>query len=269
MTNLIYQYWDGPPRSGNTASSKQMKAYADRIGADYLFEDNPKWRNDLGKYSPHYGQFKVMYDPKFEKYENILFLDCDIFPVEGLSENPFENFTADLGICTEIWQPKGRSLPESMNSHINTKYDEIWAKAIKDKWGAIMPRTDEGLLKVYNTGVVLYSRKGIEKMKKTFIPFREYMDYITSKGLSGYYTCDQPYLHAMMFICNLDFVEMDYGWNSQVHYLGNHNTPSPRPVNDLRSSTTKFVHVQLTCADDFDEKKLWRITNLPVADWNI
>ena len=68
MRNIIYQYWDGTMNSGAIYGAKVMKEYANRIGAEYLFEDNPRFRSDLGAYSPHYGQFKIVYDKKFEEY---------------------------------------------------------------------------------------------------------------------------------------------------------------------------------------------------------
>ena len=65
----------------------------------------------------------------------------------------------------------------------------------------------------------------------------------------------------------LNWSELDQDWNRYVHYLP--NTKDPRPVNDTRTPTTKFVHIQLRCADDWDAEKLWRITNLQEEDWKL
>jgi len=131
-----------------------------------------------------------------------------------------------------------------------------------------MPRTTDGLLKVYNSGVVLYSKKGIEKMRSNFVPFEEYVSYINSKKMPSFYTCDQPYLHAMLKVAKLDYVELENGWNSYIHYIGDPKQ-NPRPVNDTRDKETKFVHVQIRGADHFDGKTLWRITNLPQNEWKL
>lgn len=265
MKNIIYQYWDGEINSGAKYGCKVMREYADRLGAEYLFELNPRFRTDLGAYSPHYGQFKVIYDDRFKEYNNILFVDTDVFPVDGLKANIFDGFDSDIGICTEPYQPKFRL---KSSGQINSKNDEAWAKAINKKWGVEMPRTKDNLLKVYNSGVVLYSRKGIDKMKKNFVTFKEYVDYINSKKLPSFYTCDQPYLHAMLKVAKLDYIELDNSWNHYVHYIGDPNS-NPRPVNDSRTKDTKFVHVQIRGADHFDEKTLWKITNLPQKEWGI
>jgi hypothetical protein len=130
-----------------------------------------------------------------------------------------------------------------------------------------MPRCEDGLLKVYNSGVVLYSKNGIEKMKKKLVDFKKYVNYIKSCDLPVFYTCDQPYLHAMLQICELDYQEMDNGWNSYVHYILDEN--DNRKINDTRDKGTKFVHIQLRGADNFNEDILYRITNKPVEEWKI
>ena len=69
-----------------------------------------------------------------------------------------------------------------------------------------------------------------------------------------------------MFVMKLDYTEMDNGWNSYVHYTGDANK-KPRPVNDSRNKDTKFVHIQLRGADDYDSDKLWRVVNKPKKEW--
>lgn len=265
MTNLIYQYWDGEMNTGAIHGAKVMEEYARRIGVEYLFEHNPRFRNDLGAYSAHYGQFKIIYDDFFSKYDNVLFADTDVFPIDGLSEDIFAEFDGDLGICTEPYQPEARLVSKN---HINSTNDEKWAAAIKSKWGVDLPRNEKKLLKVYNSGVVLYSKTGIQKMRKEFIPFHDYVRFVQSRGLPDFYASDQGYIHAMMGITNIRYKEMDNGWNSYVHYIGDPNL-KPRPINDMRTSDTKFVHVQLRGADHYDADKLWRITNKPVDQWMI
>ena len=266
MRNLIYQYWDGDIRIGSRAGIAAMKKYAERIGVDYLFEENPKFVTNLGGYSPHYGSFKPIFDTSFDNYDNVLFCDTDVFPVNELTESIFDNFAADIGICTEPLQPKLRKETHGM---ITSTHDERWARTIKNKWGADMPRNEEGLLKVYNSGVVLWSKKGRVKAKKMFVPFKEYVDLIkTTQGLITFYTADQNYLHAMLTVAGMDYIELDNGWNSYIHYIREPHTNKKVP-NDTRTKDTKFVHIQMAGADHFDAEKLDRITNLPKEEWKL
>ena len=89
---------------------------------------------------------------------------------------------------------------------------------------------------------------------------------IEGAQLPSFYTCDQPYLHAMLEIAKMNWTTMDYKWNSSVHYQP--GTKDPRPVVDLRDNAS-FVHVQLAGANEFDSKKMHRVVNDSVNEWAI
>ena len=132
-----------------------------------------------------------------------------------------------------------------------------------------MPRTSKGLLKVYNSGVVMYSNAGLKAAKEKFVPFQEYVNLINShREVGSFYTSDQSYLHAMLFVSGIKYVELDNGWNSFIHYANTKKSNGPY-VNDTRTKNTKFVHIQLSGADHRDEDTHWRITNLPQSEWNL
>ncbi len=264
MKNLIYQYWDGEIPAGCKVGQQNMEDYARRIGADYLFEDNPRFVTNMKRYAAVYGCFKPIYDESFHDYDNVLYADMDIFAVDGLKENIFEDFTAEIGICTEPCQPKHRA---QLTGKISGVRDEKWARAVKRRWKVEMPRTGEGLLKVYNAGLTLYSNKGLLKAREKFIPFKKYMRYMKWKGLRSIYLSDQNYLHTMLFVANMDYVELDNGWNSYVHWY--FDSENKKHLNDMRTESTKFVHIQLRGADAFDAGTLWKITNLPAREWEL
>lgn len=269
MKTLIYQYWDGEPTTGNTAGSKAMKEYAERIGSDYLYEDNPRYITNLGKYSPHYGAFKPILTRLSEGYDYVMFADTDVFPVEGLTENIFEQFYGDIrmeiGICEEWQQPMIR---KQYPGPIDNASDEKWVSWIQRKWSDIkMPRTDDGLPRVYNSGVVVYSALGIKRFQKNHLNFETYAVSILRSGFNDFYSGDQNYLNLMLQLGNFDYKVMDYKWNSSVHFTPG-TSGENRPVTDLRVNPN-FVHIQLRGADHFSAEKLNRITNLPVSEWKL
>ena len=251
---------------GITAGIDTMKKYADRIGAEYLFEHNPKFVTNLGSFSPYYGAFKPIYTDSFHEYDNVLFTDTDVFPVDGLEESIFENFSSEIGICTEPFQPKQR---QKIPGQISGAIDEKWAAVVKAKWNVEMPRTPEGLLKVYNSGVVMYSNKGLKAARERFVPFKEYVNLINSKGVGSFYTADQNYIHAMLKVAKMDYIELDAGWNNFIHHYYVDATKKAKKINDSRTKTTRFVHIQLRSADHWDADTQHRITNLPQSEWNI
>ena len=263
MKSIVYQCWVGPMRSGVEASKANMEEYCARIGADYRFDHNPHIASKLCDVPIYYEPFNMLVDPAFEEYDKVAAVDMDVFAVDGLTESLFDVPCGEIGICTEPYQPDYRA---SLHGHICKDKDELWAKIIKQKWGADMPRTEKGLLKVYNTGVVVFSKDGLRKAKEKFVPFQQYIDLMRTPRLSKFYTLAQDYVHAMLEVAHMAYVEMDNGWNSYVHYIGD-PAEVPRPVNDCRTKDTRFVHIQLRGADDYDAEKLWRVTNKPQAEW--
>tara|TARA_E500000318_G_C3564372_1_gene214977 strand:- start:622 stop:1437 length:816 start_codon:yes stop_codon:yes gene_type:complete len=267
MKNLIYQYWNGNIRPSCKAGVKNMKEYANRIGAEHIFEENPNWMKKLGMghlpKASYFDCFKPVFDTSFDEYDNILSCDTDIFAVEGLTENIFEGFNHDIGICDEPFQPKQRTITLG---HITSDRDNKWANLIEKTYGSKMPRTEDGLLRVYNAGLVLYSRKGINKVREQFEKFDSYAKLIINAGFSAFYSSDQAWLHAMIFSKDIDVLEMDNGWNSYIHGTKDIYQPKRRIV-DHRDENTKFVHCQFPGADDMTEEQLLKVVNLPREQW--
>lgn len=261
--NLIYQCWTGSMRPGVWTSMDNMLGYSVACRAQFRFDRDPNIASKLCDVPYYYEDMNPLLDDRFLEYDKVLVVDSDVFAVGGLVENIFDVPIADVGICTEPQQPELRS---KLSGHICGEKDERWARMVRDKYRAEMPRNEVGLLKVYNTGVILWTKAGILKARKTFEPFQEYINAVRKAGLSKFYTIDQNYFHAMM-VKYLDYTELDNGWNSYVHYVG--PDIKPRAINDSRNEQTKFVHIQLRGADDFDADKLWRITNKPQSEWMI
>lgn len=268
MKNLIYQFWDNRKYHGRVnlpgvgASWKSIKQYADRIGAVHMAEENPDLLHNLHS-SLYYGTFNPVYREEFLEYDNVLFLDSDICAVDGLEENIFDDFDADIGICTEPLQPRLRA--RTKVGLVNRQQDELWANHVENNWNITLPRTEEGFLKVYNSGVVLYSNKGMVTAKNDFLPFEEYINYVLSiKGLLPFYAADQNYLHTTLFASKTNFVELHNGWNTLVTY---HERNTKRIIYD-RDVNTKLVHpMGLYGVGHYSEEQFWKVANLPVEEW--
>lgn len=270
MKAVIYQYYDGEPTTGNEAGRKAMEEYATRIGAEYIYEQDPRWRTDLGRYSPHYGTFKPIYEDDFYEYDYVMYADTDVWPRDGITDNIFEEFAAtgaEVGICEEWNAPEARKR-HTIGGGINNKNDEKWCETIENVYGKKMPRTESGLPKVFNSGMIIWTKEGMAKARKNFKKFTSFQAVVKAAGLPDFYMCDQPYIHAMLEVCEFNWITMPYKWNSSVHYDPG-TKGRDRPVIDLREDDCKFVHIQMGGADNMDHDKLHRITNLPVDQWAI
>jgi lipopolysaccharide biosynthesis glycosyltransferase len=122
-----------------------------------------------------------------------------------------------------------------------------------------LPRDEAGRLKVYNAGVVTFTRASLERARRQFVPFQRYIEAMRSAGLPRFYTVDQNYFHAMM-VAHLEYTELPARWNCQMHYLGDPKLPK-RPIHDGRTPDAALVHVQLRGADDWSAEELHRVVN--------
>lgn len=265
MKNIIYQYWKGPLKPGVLTSTKLMKQYADLIGADYRFDHNIEIASKTVDIPIYYEPANPLVDGSFDDYDNVVLVDIDVFPVEGLTENIFDAIgTADAAICTEPEQPYFRSIYNVAG--INLDNDRRWASILKQKWDINYSVDEQQRPLVFNTGVVILSKAGIKKIRSTWPSFQDYVNVMRKSKLPNFYNLFQDYFSAFIHKQDFEFVKLDNGWNSYVHKLGSH--PTAR-VNDTRTSNTKLVHVMFRTADDWSPDELWRVTNLPVADWNL
>ena len=267
MKNLIYQYWTVMPGKklprAVKVGEKFMSDYAERIGADYKFNLNPTWAKDKCKFPQYYNSFEPVFNPEYyEQYDNIMFCDLDIIPVDDLTENPFEQGVIELGICREKHKEEMR---KTQHGHINTRNDETWARTLKEKYNFDYSRNEKGQMKIWNSGVVLYTQKGMQKARDKWVPFDRYISDMQHHG--QFYQLDQNYLNAMIHVGKMDYTEMDEGWNSYVHYHGPPNITGKRPVWDCRTENTKMVHVQLRNADNQGYQWHRTIANRPVSEW--
>lgn len=267
MKNLIYQVWAGKLRPGCKYSEKLFREYAAKIGADYRLDIDPNIAGKVCDVPMYFEWLNPILDDSFLEYDNVCVVDMDVFPVDKIKENIFDQIEDyDSAICTEPFQGVYRS-STTIGGSINSQNDEKWARAVKDKWGAEMPRDENGHLKVYNAGVVLFSKTGLIKARHSFAKFQEYINYMRSKGFGRFYTVDQNYYHAMM-VTHLNYKELDNNWNNYVHYVRG-PLALKEPIHDSRTKKTKLVHIQLSGADYFSDEQLHAITNLPQSKWNL
>lgn len=265
MKTLIYQYWLGKIEPCAKVGKIAMEEYAKKIGAEYRFDMNPKFISKLTNCASHMSALRPVFDKEFHKYDKVMYVDCDIFPVDGIKENIFECNTGEMAICEEPHQPKMR---QTLGRETTEKK---WASRVEQLYGKKMPKNDEGLYKVFNSGLVIYSKTGMEKAIDTFIPMQKFINDFRPHFDRPLYYRDQAYVHAMLEVGNMDWRQLDNKWNSQIHWMPETKPDSNgmRPVYDGRNKHTNFVHVQLTGSGNWGKDKLWQVVNLPQHEWRL
>jgi len=265
MKNLIYQYWSGPLKPGVLTSTKLMKEYADRIGAEYRFDHNVTIASKTVDVPIYYEPANPLVDNSFNEYDNVALIDIDVFPVEGLTENLFDQLSdEDAGICTEPQQPVLRSMYDVAG--ITNSNDNRWCSILKDKWNITYSYDSKNRPLVYNTGVIVLSKAGIQKIRKSWPTFQQYVNEMRIRNLPRFYSLFQDYFSAFIHHEDFKFKAMHNGWNSYMHKVG--SKPTAR-ANDTRTKETKLVHIMFRTADDWPADALWRVTNSPMEEWNL
>jgi hypothetical protein len=237
MNNLIYQYWEGIETDSIRISVSKMKNYADKIGSDYIYEHNPGFYKKFNlksmqdSYAKGFGILKLIYMNFFNEYDYVMFADCDVFPVDNLKENIFEQFydtDYQAGFCIE----EGRT---SCNWNIN-KNNNKWASILENNWDIKVLRAENQYPEMLNSGICIFSSDGLKFANKTFIEIKEYLNLI--KELPEFWKSDQPYINAMLYKSKLNFKIIDYKWNSIVDDF---EFPI---IRDTRKNSN-FIHLQL------------------------
>ena len=263
MRNLIYQYWQGPMKSGVVYSTELMKAYADRIGAEYRFDHNITIAGKVVNVPIYYEPANPLVSDEFDVYDNVALVDIDVYPVDGLTDSMFDLLDGeDAGICTEPKQPYFRTIYNS--GGINSQIDKKWAELCSRVWGIEYPTDELARPEVFNTGVVVISKAGLQKMKNTWPKFQEYVNHMNN--FPRFYKLFQDYFSAFIHMPGFNLKRLPNEWNCYMHKVGAH--PDAK-IGDNRPDNAKLVHIMFRTADDWPAAALYQITNKPVSEWKL
>tara|TARA_R100000773_G_scaffold41064_1_gene37398 strand:+ start:261 stop:929 length:669 start_codon:yes stop_codon:yes gene_type:complete len=102
--NIILQHFDGELRELDKLSIDNIRNYADMVGAEYQLITGKPFRKHLT--SPC--QKVYMLDKCWDKYEDVLMLDIDMFAPKNMNENVF-NYSG-VGLYEDVQKRLHRSL---------------------------------------------------------------------------------------------------------------------------------------------------------------
>lgn len=121
--NIILQHFDGDLRPLDKLSMANIQKYAKKVGADYKLVTGKPFRKHLT--SPC--QKVYMLDEEFDKYDDVLMLDIDMFAPKGMTENIFE--LPGIGLYHDVQKMLHRRLVHNypMVASASTPY---WGGAI-------------------------------------------------------------------------------------------------------------------------------------------
>ena len=84
--NIILQHMDGELRPLDKLSMRNMRQYAEMVGAEYELVTGKPFRKHLTGAC----QKVYMLDEKYDEYDQVLMVDIDMFAPKGMTENVFD-----------------------------------------------------------------------------------------------------------------------------------------------------------------------------------
>ena len=214
--NLIYQCFIGQNQPAYVKKlTGYVQDYAKKCGADYHFEKDLKLEGADPKVSMHrYFNILQVLDPECDKYENIFYLDCDILP-DARAKNIFAMIKPDDWIMASK-EDRGYNTVYGPAFHV--VIDVI--KKFKSKYLRMdcpLPTDGRNIIQ-YNTGVVVFTKKGRIKLRESLEDWKKLAnDLDGSPSLNN----DQPYLNGMFVKYDIPVREIGWRWNLYPFYYLN------------------------------------------------
>jgi len=218
-------------------SRQLFEDYARKIGADYRFDKDPDFIR--GKFARYFAALRPVHDEAFHVYDRVLYVDMDIIPLASVSRNIFDEPVGHLAMVEETGQPAAR---DGKTGNINLRNDRRWARMIRLRWGIRVPVDELNRPRVFNTGLVLYSREGLKFVRDNFPKIRSYQLASSLARLPDFYRIDQNYLGAFIALRGCDFTLLPVEWNSQV--LSFSDKTGAAILVDSRTANSRFIHMQ-------------------------
>ncbi len=252
MSNLIYQYWRGDIPEYVHAVKALFSAYAERVGADYLFEHNPKFIRTFN--ATYYSALRPVFDKRFHRYDNVLFADMDVVAVDALPHDIFREDFGHIAMAEEVEQPVLRT---NMTGKIRSENDLKWASVAEQTWDCSIIRDDAQRPRVFNSGVVLYSQEGLKIARKYAPSMSYYQVKMQFSGVPKFYRLDQNYLNLIAAMPQVDFTVLDGHWNAQVNLVGTGHGNS-KLLNEV-DQNSRFIHLQHSAKKDLSQEEIFAL----------
>ena len=213
MKNLIYQYYLPYNKGEKTPQWVEIgvqsaKQYSDAINTEYMFYDKPYLNSSIAVFE----SLRLIFDPLFDQYDNILLLDVDMIinTTDNIFDIPFEDIAMvhEHGAVGRPPVPGASFDKQFWDNYFNNPFSGVvsYAHRFLDpnfKWKA--HSKDKFVL--YNGGLQMWSKDARLKARKLFRKTgHDHFRSITNKG-------ETPYLNMMFIHHDFKITELDNSWN--------------------------------------------------------
>tara|TARA_R110002096_G_scaffold69149_9_gene166466 strand:- start:14091 stop:14918 length:828 start_codon:yes stop_codon:yes gene_type:complete len=200
-------------------SKQSFEEYATIIGADHHYSSERIFTKEHGcSTSLLFECLRVIYDPIFDQYDKVLFVDTDI--VVNTTDNIFDlcddgadvygvlesDIVTSNGGGYNSWDYKEKTFSEFV-----AKFNQHGAPILPT-----LPPSRTSKLTILNTGVVVWTREARLRARELFDPW---VDWCYGKpAFHMSIMNDQPYISAMLGKYEFDLETISQNWNDSPHY---------------------------------------------------
>jgi hypothetical protein len=230
------------------ASSESFRTYADWIDCDYeLDHGQPTFIKDHYSHSSSvmFEWVKIIYDPKYDKYDKIAVFDVDV--IANTTEDIFEQSDAEVyGVAESEWKNRDDDKiylpfgcpwdldPDVLSGYQNKykKHNMVMKPASTGEHGCTQ---DSGRFH-FQGGMIVMTKEARHKARKLFVPWYEWFydeDPMPTRVSSINY--DDTWISANVTVNDFEYESLDQSWM---------NSPCQFQLKHMRheASKIKFNH---------------------------
>lgn len=228
--NIVFQYWYDMRRRKETyphygeLSRRSWELYAKRYNATYMFSlENYMNLNNMKRMQGYFEILRIIYDPFFDTYDKLLFVDMDSFPTRD-AQNIFDvNIEEVLGVPERVI-PGTRGAPPQWTEAGNNPYRRRLHIEKFESVGSFLKESDfpgSFNVRMINTGVLVFTKEARLRARKEWDNFRKWVDNDVTydgKQYPDVIACDQPYINAMFNKYDFKVKQVSEEWNCPLHW---------------------------------------------------
>lgn len=232
-------------------SAKSFQIYADKIGAQHHYSTKQVHTAGItGSTVLLFECMRVVYDPMYDDYDKVLFVDADI--ICNTEENIFDETNGHdvTGVFeSEIRTEKSGGYntwdySDKIKNELITKYERNGIPIVPTK-----PPYRPSCVMTFNTGVLVWTKEARLRARELFDPWQDYMEDGDKHGDPFWLNNDQPWLSGQLIKHGFNIQSIDQTWN---------DTPTHWP--DDRGYDMNFLHYtgggnKVVMLEDYENNK--------------
>lgn len=232
-------------------SAKSFKLYANKIGAEHHYSTKAVFtEGKRGATVPLFEVLRLIYDPLYDQYDKLLFVDSDI--ICNTEENIFDLcedgevfgvFESDI-LTAKDGGYNSWDYNEAAYNKVKAKFERRDIPVVPNRWGRRPSK-----ITCFNTGVMVWTKEARLKARECFDDWYEYMKDGEAHNEDFWINNDQFYISCQLTKYGFDIKALEQTWND-----------TPTHWEDDRGYDMNFLHYtgggnKVVMLEDFEKRK--------------